>query len=253
MIKITRHVSEWLVDHVQARPGDVILDLAGGPGDNGFLAAARVGPSGKVIETDFAPQMVEVARRHAAELGLGQVENRTLNAEGMDLGDDSVDGIICRWGFMLMLNPTSALTESRRVLKDGRRLALSVWAGPEKNPWVTITGMTMKELGYEMAGDAFGPGGIFSMADPKMVERMLKESGFGDITIEEMPVHWNHDSSEEAWDFMTQVAGSIAALVKELPAAELQTFRNALQNKIETFRTDSGITLPGVTINACAS
>jgi SAM-dependent methyltransferase len=253
MIKVTGHVSEWLVDHVKAGPGDVILDLAGGPGDNGFLAATRVGPSGKVIETDFAPQMVEAARRRAEELGLKQVENRTLDAEKMDLDDDSVDGVICRWGFMLMLNPTSALVECRRVLKDGCRLALSVWAGPEKNPWVTITGMTMSELGYEMTGDPFGPGGIFSMADPKMVERMLKESGFTDITIEEMPVHWSHDSSEDAWDFMTQVAGPIAALVKGLPPEELANFRNALQSKMETFRTDTGITLPGVTINAWAS
>jgi SAM-dependent methyltransferase len=253
MVKLTGHVSEWLVDHVQAQPGDVILDLAGGPGDNGFLAATRVAPSGKVIETDFAPQMVEVARRRAAELGLDQVENRTLNAEKMDLADDSVDGIICRWGFMLMLDPSSAFAESRRVLKDGRRIALSVWAGPEKNPWVTITGMTMRELGYEVTGDPFGPGGIFSMADPETVERMLRKSGFGDITIEQMPVNWSYGSSEEAWDFMTQVAGPIAALVNELPADELDTFRTALQNKIETFRTDTGIALPGVTINAWAS
>jgi SAM-dependent methyltransferase len=197
--------------------------------------------------------MVEVARRRAAELGLDQVENRTLNAEKMDLADDSVDGIICRWGFMLMLDPSSAFAESRRVLKDGRRLALSVWAGPEKNPWVTITGMTMRELGYEVTGDPFGPGGIFSMADPETVERMLRKSGFGDITIEQMPVNWSYGSSEEAWDFMTQVAGPIAALVNELPADELDTFRTALQNKIETFRTDTGIALPGVTINAWAS
>ncbi|MEA2509173.1 MAG: hypothetical protein QOG21_1255 [Actinomycetota bacterium] len=253
MLKSTGHVSEWLVENMRPHQGDVILDLAGGPGDNGFLAAARVGPSGRVIETDFAPQMVEIARRRAAELGLQQVETRTLNAEKMDLGDDSVDGIICRWGFMLMLEPHSALEECRRVLKEGRRLALSVWAGPEKNPWVTITGMTMRELGYETAGDPFGPGGIFSMAQPGTVETMLRDSGFTDVAIEEMAVDWRHDSSDEAWDFMTQVAGPIAALVKELPADELETLRNALKKKVETFRTDTGITLPGVTITASAS
>ncbi|MDQ3645468.1 MAG: class I SAM-dependent methyltransferase, partial [Actinomycetota bacterium] len=55
MWRTTKHVAEWLVEHVQAKEGDTILDLAGGPGDNGFLAGARVGPSGKIIETDFAP------------------------------------------------------------------------------------------------------------------------------------------------------------------------------------------------------
>src|SRR5918994_1010841 len=94
----------------------------------------------------------------ATRLGLENVDNRVLDAEQMDLDDDSVDGIICRWGFMLMLRPEMALSECRRVLKDGRRIALSVWAGPERNPWVTVTGMTMVQLGYQPGGDPFDPG-----------------------------------------------------------------------------------------------
>ncbi|CAN5736412.1 hypothetical protein BH20ACT23_BH20ACT23_16500 [soil metagenome] len=249
----TRHVGEWLVESVQAKEGDAILDLAGGPGDNGFLAARRVGPPGKVIETDFAPQMVETARRRATELGLENLEARVLDAEGMDLADDSVDGIICRWGFMLMLDPQSALDECRRVLKDGGRLALSVWSGPEKNPWLTVTGMTMKQLGHQPSGDPFGPGGMFSMADQDTLRSMLATAGFTGITIEEMPVDWSYGSFDEAWNFMTQVARAIAALVKELQADEIEKFRSALEQNVQKFRTDSGITLPGVTINAAAS
>ena len=79
-----------------------------------------------MIETDFAPEMVGVAGRRAAELGLANVETRILDAEKMDLDDDSVDGVICRWGFMLMEDPAAALGECRRVLKDGRRLAFVV-------------------------------------------------------------------------------------------------------------------------------
>ena len=253
MWKTTRHVAEWLVENVQADKGDAILDIAGGPGGNGFLAAQRVGPSGKVIETDFAPLMVETARRRAAELGLDNVEARVLDAEEMNLADDSVDGIICRWGFMLMLDPQSALNECRRVLKNGGRLALSVWSAPEKNPWVTVTGMTMMELGHQPRGDPFGPGGMFSMADHDTIRSMLTEAGFTDITIEEMPVNWSYGSFAEAWDFMTEVAGAIATVVKELPPDKIEELRSALEHNVQTFRTDSGVTLPGVTINASAS
>lgn len=251
--KTTHHVGEWLVANVQAKEGDAVLDIAGGPGDNGFLAAQRVGPSGKVIETDFAPQMVETARRRAAELGLDNVEARVLDAESMDLADDSVDGIICRWGFMLMLDPQSALNECRRVLKNGGRLTLSVWGGPEKNPWVTVTGMTMKQLGHQSSGDPFGPGGMFSMSDHDSIRSMLTDAGFTYITIEEMPVDWSYGSFAEAWAFMRQVAGAIAALVKELPPDEIEKLRSGLENNVQTFQTDSGITLPGVTINVSAS
>jgi SAM-dependent methyltransferase len=252
MWNTTRHVAEWLVEHANPSPGDTVLDLAGGPGSNGFLAAERVGPSGKVIETDFAPEMVDAARRKAAELGLENVETRVLDAEKMDLPDDSVDAIVCRWGFMLMLDPQLALHECRRVLKEGGRLALSVWGGPEKNPWVTVTGMTVVQLGHQPGGDPFGPGGMFSMADPDTIRSMLSAAGFSDITVEEMPVDWVYGSFDEAWSFMTEVAGAIARTVKELPDAEVERLRLLLQKNLEPFHTDSGLTLPGVTVNASA-
>lgn len=249
----TSHVAGWLVEHAEVREGDTILDLAGGPGDNGFLAAERVGPSGKVIVTDFAPEMVEVATRRASALGLDNVETRVLDAEKMDLQTDSIDGIVCRWGFMLMIDPGAALAECRRVLKDGRKLALSVWAGPEKNPWVTVTGMTMMQLGYQPGGDPFGPGGMFSMADEKTVRDMLGEAGFRDIKVEEMPVDWTFESFEHSWDFTTQVAGALATLVKQLPPDEVGKLRAALETNEEQYRTASGLTMPGVTLNAVAS
>jgi ubiquinone/menaquinone biosynthesis C-methylase UbiE len=65
--------------------------------------------------------MVEVARRRAEELGLANVEPRVLDAERMDLDDSSVDGIVCRFGYMLMADPAAALAESRRVLREGGR------------------------------------------------------------------------------------------------------------------------------------
>lgn len=254
MWQTTRHVAEWLVEQVRPQPGHVILDIAGGPGDNGFLAAERVGDSGKVIVTDFAPQMVETARRRAEEMGLSNVETMVLDAERMELADDSVDGIVCRWGFMLMLDPRSAVKECRRVLKDGARLALSVWAGPDKNPWVTTTGMTMMQLGHEPAGDPFGPGGMFSLADHDTLRSLLTGAGFTDVVIEEMPVEWRYESFDQSWEFSTEVAGALASIVRALPPNEVERFRAALEANEEPFRTeDGGLVLPGVTVNAAAS
>ena len=249
----TKHVGQWLVDNVEARPGDVILDLAGGLGWNGFLAAERVGPGGKVIVTDFASQMVDIARRRAEQLGLTNVETRVLDAENMDLPDKSVDGIICRWGFMLMVDPDTAMKESRRVLKDGRRLTLSVWAGPEKNPWVAVPGMTMVQMGHPPKGDPWGPGGMYSLADPEKLRDSLKAVGFGAVTIDEMPVDWRFSSFDEAWNFMREVAGAIAAAVKELPPERIEELRAALEENYEQFKTDEGLVAPGVTLNAVAS
>lgn len=249
----TRHVAEWLVDRVDAHEGDTILDLAGGAGDIGLLAAEKVGSSGTIIETDFAPEMVDAARRRAEELGASNVDCRVLDAENMDLADASVDGILCRWGFMLMLDPAAALRECRRVLKSGRRLTFSVWGPPDKNPWITVTGMTMIQVGHQPGGDPFGPGGMFSLSDHDTIRALLSDAGFAEVSIEEMPVEWRFESFDEAWSFMTQVAGSLASAVKEMPPDRIDEFRSALETNMEPFRTSEGIVEPGITINVAAS
>ncbi len=91
-----------------------------------------------VISTGFAPEMVEAARRLGTEHGLDNVEYRVLDAERMDLEDDSVDVILCRAALMLMAGPGAALAESRQVLCPGGVFANSVFTTPAENPWVAV-------------------------------------------------------------------------------------------------------------------
>ena len=128
--KATKDVADALVAGVGAQPGQTILELAAGTGDVGFAVAERLGDDGKLIQTDFAPRMVEAERRLAADAGLANVEHRVLDAERMDLEDASVDGVVCRYGYMLMADPAAALSETRRVLRDDGRLAFAVWGRP---------------------------------------------------------------------------------------------------------------------------
>src|SRR5690348_16098358 len=118
-----RSVSEWLVDHLDPQPGQTVLDLAAGPGETGFLAAARVGGSGLLISSDFAPEMVAAARRGASDRGLDNVECRVIDAQQIDLPDASVDGVLSQFGLMLVPEQERAVAEVRRVLRQGGRLA----------------------------------------------------------------------------------------------------------------------------------
>src|SRR5262245_7464056 len=112
----TRAISEWLVDRLDPQPGQTILELAAGTGETGFRAAARVGANGRVISSDRSPNMVEAARRAGSDLGLANVEYRVLDSEQLELGDDSVDGVLSRFGYVLKGDPPPALREIRRVL-----------------------------------------------------------------------------------------------------------------------------------------
>jgi len=104
-----RPVTDWLVERSGVQAGDIVLDLAAGPGGVGHRAAELVGPEGRVLSTDLAPAMVEAARRIGAQRGLSNVEYHVMDAQAMDLEDDAVDVVVCRSGFMLMPNPVSYL------------------------------------------------------------------------------------------------------------------------------------------------
>src|SRR5688572_14367328 len=86
--EVTRPVTEWLVQALEPKQGDTLLELAAGPGDVGYAAAALLGDEGRLISSDFASEMLEVARRRAAELGIANVEHRVLDAEEIALEDD---------------------------------------------------------------------------------------------------------------------------------------------------------------------
>lgn len=64
-------VRERIIGELAPRPGDTVLELSAGAGDTGFAAAAIMGERGRLISSDFSPDMIEVARRRGAELGLG--------------------------------------------------------------------------------------------------------------------------------------------------------------------------------------
>jgi len=116
-------IRDWMVTEVRPSEGDTVLELAAGVGETGFQAALALGERGRLITTDFSPAMLDAARRRGAELGVKNVTYEVMDAERLPLETDSVDGALCRFGYMLMDDQATALAETRRVLRlaDGWR------------------------------------------------------------------------------------------------------------------------------------
>jgi ubiquinone/menaquinone biosynthesis C-methylase UbiE len=250
--KTTRPVTEWMVRALDPHPGDTVLELAAGPGDVGFAAAPLLGEEGRLISSDFSSEMVEVARRRAAELGLQNVEHRQIDAEDIALEDDSVDGALCRFGLMLMPDPEAAVAEIRRVLRRGGRLALAVWSTAQRNPWIAIAGRILDELGHAPPTDPDAPG-PWVLADHERLRDLLAGGGFGAVHIEEVPILLRYDDVDEYIAVSTETSGMLARTWREVSEAEREMIVTRLSEGFAPFEVDGGYELPGVAVVASAS
>jgi ubiquinone/menaquinone biosynthesis C-methylase UbiE len=245
--EVARPVTERMLKRLEPSAGETILDLAAGTGVVGFSAAGLVEPSGRVIVSDFAGAMVEVARRRAQELGLENVECRTLDAEHLELPDDSVDGVVCRWGYMLMADPGEALRETRRVLRAGGRMACAVFAGPEQNPWAALASRVLHERGHMPAPQAGAPG-ILALADRDRLRDLFTKAGFSEPAIDDVSFGFRFAGANEYWEFLNTAAGAIAMVLDGLGEEERGRIREEMAEQLRTFGGPGDIELPATSL-----
>jgi ubiquinone/menaquinone biosynthesis C-methylase UbiE len=239
-----RSVSEWLVNQIDPQPGQTVLELTAGPGETGFLAAARLGSTGRLISSDFVPAMVDAARRGADERGLDNVECRVLDAQQIDLPDASVDGVLSRFGLMLVPEQQRAITEIRRVLRPGGRCAYAAWGLPQHNPWIFQVVAALLQNGVAPPGDPFAPGGLFSLATVESNQSLAAAGGFTDVSVEELTGTMRFDDPDDYWAHIASVAGPVAELVSSLDDDRVKAIRDTLDPSLAPFEQNGALQIP---------
>lgn len=107
------------------KEGEVVLDLGSGAGFDVFIAAAKVGKTGKVIGVDMTPDMLDLARKNAAKSQYKNVEFRLGEIENLPVADNSADCIISNCVINLSPDKNKVFAEAFRVLRSGGRLMVS--------------------------------------------------------------------------------------------------------------------------------
>jgi SAM-dependent methyltransferase len=254
MRKVTMPVSTWMVEAIRPQPGHTVLELAAGPGDTGFLAAELVKPGGTLISSDLVPEMLSVAQRRAEAIGLDNVRFRQIDAQQpLDIEAASIDGVLCRWGYMLMDDPGAALQETRRVLRPGGRLALAAWTGPEDNGWSSVPAHVVTERGLVEPLDPNAPG-QFTWADEGVIAEHLEAAGFVDYDVTHIDFVERFPSVEDWWSVVTQLSGRMSQAVAVMDAATRADVVAELDRRAEPWKhQDGSLDIPAKTWVAAAT
>jgi arsenite methyltransferase len=156
-------------------PGEVVLDLGSGGGLDAFIAAKRVGSSGRVIGLDMTDEMLELARRNQEAAGVTNVEFLKGDIEAMPLPDASVDLVISNCVINLATDKQQVFREAFRVLRPGGRLAVSdmVFQGD----------LSLLPEGVRRSLDAWA-GCVAGALEERDYRAGLAEAGFTQITLE---------------------------------------------------------------------
>src|SRR5580658_1905978 len=125
-----------LVRRLAAQPGEKVLDLGTGPGEPAMTIAGAVGETGRVTGVDLSDRMVELATGVAQARGLSNVDFRVMDCAALDFPNARFDAAVSNFGFQIFTEPEKAGREAHRVLREGGRIAVSVWGTADKVPFL---------------------------------------------------------------------------------------------------------------------
>ncbi|MDA0180973.1 class I SAM-dependent methyltransferase [Solirubrobacter phytolaccae] len=244
-------MSARLVDRIAPQPGHTILDLAAGLGDTGFLAAELIQPGGTLITSDFAPEMLTAAQRRAPANIDVRFKQIDLGAP-IDIQAASVDGVLCRWGYMLLDDPEFALRETRRILKHDAPVALAAWTGPDDNLWSVLPVRILQNRGI-LDPDQPGPG-QFAWANPNDIEDTMATAGFIEPSIEAVDFTMRYEDVDDWWVAQTKLSTRTADADARLDFATRSDVLAELEEAAQPFtQPDDSLIIPARTWVATAT
>ncbi|GAB2996655.1 methyltransferase domain-containing protein [Streptomyces pseudoechinosporeus] len=173
---------EAVVDAVDLFPGATVLDLACGTGFAARVAAARVGPAGRVFGADPNESMLKVAEAHHPRM-YPDIEFTAAPADQLPYADDTFDAVVCQQGAQFFPDLDAALAQTARVTRPGGRFAATVWASLDRSPYVAAMRRAVEEHGGPE--EAAGFADAFSCTADRLTTA-LRRAGFQDVTDREV-------------------------------------------------------------------
>jgi ubiquinone/menaquinone biosynthesis C-methylase UbiE len=234
-------MADEIIRLLKPKDNDLVLDVASGTGEPGLTIATML-KGGKVVATDLAEGMLEVALENAKIRGIKNFEVIASDVSELPFPDNNFDAISCRMGFMFFPDMLLAAKEMVRVLKPAGRIAVTVWSEPEKNLWAgTIMGVIQKNMHVEAPPQ--GTPGLFRCARRGLISELFEQAGLKNISESEVAGKLNIGNKKAYWNFMTEVAAPVVAALSNADCDMLVTVRREVFNSIKQKYPDGDLSL----------
>ena len=224
--------------------GSKVLDVAAGAGEQSLRVAERVGPTGHVLVTDIAPNLLELAARDAAAAGLTQVETRELDGEELEtLEAESFDAVVSRVGLIYFPDQQRALHGMLHALRPGGRVSAVVYSTPEANAFFSIP---VRIIRARAALPAPLPGqpGPFSLGAAGVLAETLERAGCTDVEVRTVPSPVELPSAAECVRFERESFGALHQMMRTLSEAEQAETWAQIEEELGQFESESGFSGP---------
>lgn len=227
------------------QPGDRVLDVGCGFGDESARLGELVGPDGSVLGVDIAPRFIAAA---SEEVGSANVRFEVHDVQTTSFDEESFDYGFSRFGTMFFANPVAALRNVRRALVPGGRFVAVVWRRREDNPWMYVAEQTVKPLVpvvEETDEPRCGPGPFF-MADADTTSTIFRNAGFTDISFLrcDRPLRLGRDLEEAVEANMALGPAAEAVRLAGEAAAEMRPhLEQLLRDALAPYVTPDGVVL----------
>ncbi|MBI1343479.1 MAG: methyltransferase domain-containing protein [Terrimonas sp.] len=245
MMDFLKPMGDEIIQKLELKEGDLVLDMASGTGEPGLTIAKTV-KNGKVILTDLSDGMLEVAKENASRQGIHNIETHICDVCELPYPDNTFDAISCRFGFMFFPDMQMAASEMVRVLKPGGRLATTVWYLPERNFWVTAIGGTINRNMQLTPPPPEAPG-MFRCAKNGMILDIFKKAGLSNITETEVAGLLKCGTADVYWNIMTDVAAPFVSALSKADDAMREKIKKEVFELIHQKYSDGK-----VMIDSCA-
>lgn len=236
-------VTEIMLDMARIGPGNGVLDVAAGAGDQTLQAAERVGPSGHVLATDISGNILAFAAENARAAGYRNIETKVLDGEDLDVPEGMFDAVISRVGLIYFPDQQKALVGMKRALKPGGRVAAIVYSTAENNKFFSIPVSVIRRRA-NLPLPVPGQPGPFSLGDPGVLDEAFRKAGFRDVESRIVAAPVRMKSAADCVRFEKESFGALHQMLAGLDEAGREAAWQEIEHELGRFETSSGFEGP---------